>query len=329
MNFKSRTITLLAILTSLSSHLVFGQDVKRWDGYAQPGDTRQVRGPSSPKWLEAVGFLSPTDKPKTSYCTINLVTNELYEHSRVALTNSHCLINNNAVNFKTFNYKTFNDYENHFIKNNLITFTSNTGKKVIVKPYKVFWLDEVSKSNRFRDYAIIILDRVIKKNEIAPLLYDLHSEHTMREYLFSDDFEIVDEEDLRMRESYRETLAGYSCDKNASLGNNCKNLTYDSNCTPILSNENMDENGEQSLYRYEVENCFSYPGSSGGALVQSFYEWDGEENESVFIIGVNRGATSKILKNGQYDSSKNTIVPVHNFLVHLDSAVNEYNKKQR
>lgn len=323
MNFKSRTITLLAILTSLSSHLAFGQDGEQWDGYAQPGDTRQVRGPSSPKWLEAVGFISTTDKPEDPYCTINLVTNELYEHSRVGLTNSHCLIDYSGLNFKTFN-----DYENHFIKNNLITFTSNTGKKVIVKPYKIFWVDEVSESKRFSDYAVVILDRVIKKNEITPLLYDLTSEHTMREYLFSDDFgnEDEDEEVLLTRESYRETLAGYSCDKNPSLGNNCKNLTYDSNCLPILSNENMNKKGEQSLYRYEVENCFSYPGSSGGALVQSYYEWDGEENESVFIIGINVGATSKQLKNGQYDRSKKTIVPVGKFYSDLEAAVYSYNK---
>ena len=112
------------------------------------------------------------------------------------------------------------------------------------------------------DWAILKIDRAISATVIKPLVVGPEYELVM------DDSEMNDVETTV-------TAGGYSSD--IFKGNRGENLTYDQQCEVVKSwGHHMTET-----------DCIAYPGASGGALVVTGSDQDGEEIHN-YLVGVNQ-----------------------------------------
>lgn len=326
-------LIFIFLSVSFSSH---SQIAKEWDNYSQKGDTRKVRGPNSPKWLEAIGSFRGKDYQGSYNCSIVLVGNEDTISSVVAITNYHCIEN---VIWR-YNRETLH-------KAAKIIFTSNSGKKI-----STYIKDIYDKGNYYHDspykedYAILILENNNDLKKIKPLLAEYDNAFNYRDYIFDKEYD-NDKEMIESRRTYKEYIAGYSGDKDEHLGNSGNNLTYDDNC---ISNEedyfirkfkNLSpkkfKGSEEDLEIIEgtffLENCYAYPGASGGAMVIEYrgYEYYDSKDFTnfVYLLGINRGASFILNNEGQYDRSYRNIIPLYAFDDNLESAILEYNTQKK
>lgn len=323
--------TFLSI--SFSSH---SQRVKEWDNYSQKGDTRKVRGVNSPKWLEAIGSFRGKDYQGSYNCSIVLVGDEDTISSVVAITNYHCI---EDVIWR-HNRETLH-------KAAEIIFTSNSGKKIRTHIKDIYDKGNYYNGSPYKeDYAILILENNNDLKKIKPLLVEYDNAFNYRDYIFDEEYE-NDKEMIEGRRTYKEYIAGYSGDKDEKLGNSGKNLTYDDNC---ISNEEeyfiekfkklspkefkgSKEDLELIEGTFFLENCYAYPGASGGAMVIEYrgYEYYDSKyfTNFVYLLGINRSTGFILTKNGQYDRSYRNIIPIYAFDYSLEPAILEYNKQKK
>ncbi|PKG82036.1 hypothetical protein CXF85_16045 [Colwellia sp. 75C3] len=253
-------------------------------GYkARRGDDRKVRSSSSPKWMEAVGKLN-VDGVKT--CTLTLVEEDEDKDSRIAITAYHCIDIVLGNKNKELN----------------ATFTSNSGK-VIKATAKVL----NHGGGDLHDWAILLLDKTISKEDVRPLLISGESVVSLREGVEDGDYE-----------NLVETAVGHSADATRSLGNKGKNLTYDNDCKI-----NMDQNNYSSS-RW-AKDCDIYPGASGGAYVTSITFDDGETEH--YISGIIEASSGKGLMTYvslSSEASRYNSTPVIDILSNILEDYNEY-----
>lgn len=304
-------LTFLPIISSNAT-----TKIEKWDGFAQAGDTRKVRDQNSPKWLEAVGRLIVA---KRTLCTITLVSDGESDFSRVAITNSHCI--DELYRYGKKDLEKITD----------VTFTSKSDQKVHIKVSDIIVDGGFNYSQvQTEDYAILILNRLIHKSEIQPLFYNGEDVDDIRDYFFDSEFD-NDPEIAKARITYKETIAGYSADKNKNLGNSGKNLTYDDNCFAKPMNFDEDESNYIHGYLHKVYNCYSYKGSSGGAYVVSYFDPE-EENDNgtrgkevAILIGINAAVNHEELIDNKFDYSTSIVVTIGDFIDDLDAVVAIYN----
>ncbi|OUS00270.1 hypothetical protein A9Q84_00020 [Halobacteriovorax marinus] len=110
-----------------------------------PSDDRKVKGPDSPKFLDAVGRLTVKKSTgATNYCGATLVGFTADRKSRIVVTSAHCLKADN-ISWKT---------------------TTKSGKVIKRKIVKVLEHETLS------DYAILLLDDYVEPSDVAPLIID-------------------------------------------------------------------------------------------------------------------------------------------------------------
>ncbi len=191
------------------------------------GDTRKVRGSSSPKWLAAVGRLvSTTSSTTQEQCSLSIVSDSPEKDGVIAITAAHCV---------DHWYQGDGNFE---VGKNEVTFTTNNKKTIRRSISKVLKAETVGS-----DYAIVKLNAPISRKDIKPLLN--------APYDYAD---LLDEEVSQTGFKPFATMAGFSADK--GLGKKGKVMTYDEKCRL-----NGGASGKKKGY------CYSYGGASGGPVV--------------------------------------------------------------
>lgn len=160
-----------------------------------PGDTREVRGSDSPKWLEAVGRINTAKGNGRYACSISLVADRYGKNGSIGVTAGHCLshwINGDG---------TFTPNEHN------VVWASSNGEKVTRRIAEVYAL-ETHKA----DFAIVRFNKPVPRQSIQPLI--------VAPWDYRD---LLDPENLEP--GAFGTMAGYSAD--TGKGQRGEVLTYD------------------------------------------------------------------------------------------------------
>ncbi|OUR99496.1 hypothetical protein A9Q84_00310 [Halobacteriovorax marinus] len=114
-----------------------------------PTDDRLVKGPNSPRFLDAVGRLKGVHSVtgNINWCGASLVAFTPNQRSRVIVTSSHCL------------------------KANDITWSTTTKSGKVVKR-KV--IETIDRDGNF-DYAFLLLESFVETEDVMPLIIDFES----------------------------------------------------------------------------------------------------------------------------------------------------------
>lgn len=243
-------------------------------------ERRKLVDSSSPLWTHSIGRLEIPTKitflTKTSYkteykkCSATLVNMDKYEKTKVIITASHCLTNFDSKAGKI-----------HFL-------IKNKKNKIIRRDAQVYFDSEFNEKvleNR-SDYAILILNKSIKKSEVTPL-------------------RITKDSFMQMKKDYRysfASLAGYSND----IGEFGRYLTFDPRCNIKYYNK-----------MYGKSSCVGFKGASGGAVILSVSNNKKEYHYS--FIGV-----ISHFKNSKYQEI--FFAPHHIFYPIIDKAMSKYNQ---
>ncbi|HAS6087963.1 TPA: hypothetical protein I7120_23070 [Vibrio vulnificus] len=250
------------------------------------GDDRIAKTPRSPKYLDAVGKLTVTNTEGTSnICGASLVGLRADQDSRVIVTSFHCLRGERMR------------WEAH----------TQSGRTIIRNQLKVL---DVSMES---DYAILLLDKKVRYQDISPLIVDFELNEYPEDILYDEDY--GDPEFV---------FAGYSAD--AEFGMSGKVLTYD--VTGVISTTD----GAYDPVGGSTDGVTTYEGASGGAFIVTYTE-DAPDYRTVnfgrqsYLMGVIKGGLSNdfVSSNGVSGSHNTRFVFYYKFMEPLFDALNHYN----